>query len=211
MGAAKNIHYRLSWSIILCLLFFGVIGCAGGTATPSPATGSTPLQVSLSSSTPSATPTQTATMTPTPTQTPTMTPTPSPTPTLTATPTPVPQSGGPYIVEQTETLGGEKISGQVCRLTQPFGVTSVTPKVSFVFVFVPSAADHGKVTYSYSIPSAGESHDAAGTYTIRPIAGTNKLLLSLTVSDHVVFHGFDGHIPLAYQFGLVPDSSLHCP
>ena len=103
-------------------------------------------------------------------------------------------------------MGGEVISGSVCSLTQPFNVNSVTPKVSFVFAFAPLDAQHGGVTYKYSIPSAGETHDAKGTYKIRPSRPDGTLLLSLAVSDHVVFHGFDGNIPLRYKFELVPSN-----
>lgn len=87
----------------------------------------------------------------------------------------------------------------------------MTPKVTFNFVFVPAEANRGKVTYAYTIPSAGESHDAAGTYTIQPLVGTVKLVLSLSVSDHVVFKGFDGNIPNRYSFNLVPNSNISCP
>src|SRR5512142_2866752 len=111
---------------------------------------------------------------------------PTPTPTPTATSTSLPPSAGPYVVKQIETLGGEVISGVVCSLTQPFSVNSVTPKVSCVFVFVPLYAQHGKVTYKYTIPSAGESHDAAGSYTTSHSSKDGTLLVSLTVSDHVV-------------------------
>lgn len=168
----------------------------------------------------SPSPTPTVTVTPTPTPTPptvtptpsaTVTPTPSETPTETETPSPIPPAGGPYVVEQTESLGGEKISGQVCNLTRPFEVTSTTPKITFVIGFLPAAADHGKVAYAYSIPSAGESHGATGTYTISPITGTSKLLLSMKVSDHVMFRGFDGNIPVSYRFNLVPNSNTLCP
>ena len=117
------------------------------------------------------------------------------------------------MVKQTETLGGEVISGIVCRLTQPFFVNSVTPKVAFVFVFNPQDKAHGAVTYAYSIPSAGETHDAKGAYTISPPASPGPdgtLTLSLSVSDHVVFRGFDGNIPLKYHFDLVPAESAPC-
>ncbi len=155
--------------------------------------------------TPRPTATRAATATPTPTVTPTATDTPTDTP----APTTVPQ--GPYLVKQTETLGGETLSGAVCSLTEPFIVTSTTPKVTFTFVFTPQAADHGTLTYAYSIPSAGETHDAHGTYTIQPAGADGTLTLSLSVSDHVTFKGFDGNIPLKYQFNLVPTAGVPCP
>jgi hypothetical protein len=160
---------------------------------------------------PTLTPTPTSTFTLTPTSTPTLSPTPTNMPTPTATDTPPPPSAGPYVVKQIETLGGEVISGVVCSLTRPFSVNSVTPKVSFVFVFVPLDDKHGKVAYMYSIPSAGESHDAKGNYTISPASTDGTLLLSLAVSDHVVFKGFDGNIPLHYKFDLVPSTTATCP
>jgi len=160
---------------------------------------------------PTLTPTPTPTSSPTPTRTPTPTQTPTNTPTPTATATPPPPSAGPYVVKQMETLGGEAISGVVCSVSLPFSVNSVTPKISFVFVFAPLDARHGKVAYKYSIPSAGESHDATGNYTLSPAGTDGTLLLSLTVSDHVVFKGFDGNIPLRYKFDLVPSTTVTCP
>ncbi len=129
-----------------------------------------------------------------------------------STPTQLPStSSNPYIVKQIETLGGEVISGFVCRLTQPFSVLSVTPNVTFTFVFVPQNAQQGKVSYAYSIPKAGESHDASGTYSLSPVDKAGTLQLSLSVSDHVVFKGFDGNIPNHYKFNLVPSDSISCP
>lgn len=117
----------------------------------------------------------------------------------------------PYAVKQIETLGGESISGIVCSLTRPFTVLSATPHVTFSFVFTPQSAGAGGVSYSYSIPSAGESHDASGSYTIVPAGTDGTLELSLSVSDHVVFKGFDGNIPNRYKFDLVPAPGTTCP
>lgn len=119
--------------------------------------------------------------------------------------------GGPYVVKQIETLGGEVISGFVCSLTRPFNVLSTTPHVTFTFVFVPQDAQHGNFSYAYSIPKAGESHDAAGTYTISPVDKAGTLQLSLSGSDHVVFKGFDGKMPARYKFNLVPSGDSPCP
>jgi hypothetical protein len=119
-------------------------------------------------------------------------------------------SGGPYTVKQIETLGGEAISGTVCSTSKPFNVLSVSPHATFTFVFVPLDAQHGNVTYAYSIKSAGESHDAAGTYTLAGVDKVGTLQLSLTVSDHVVFKGFDGNIPNRYKFNLVPTGGSPC-
>ena len=118
---------------------------------------------------------------------------------------------GPYVVKQIETLGGEVISGIVCRVTQPFSVLSNTPHVTFTFYFVPQDAQHGNVSYAYSIPKAGESHDASGTYLLNRVDKDGTLQLSLSVSDHVVFKGFDGKIPNRYKFNLVPSGSTSCP
>lgn len=83
--------------------------------------------------------------------------------------------------------------------------------MAFVFVFTPLDAVHGQVTYAYSIPSAGESHDAKGAYTLAPAGADGALLLSLAVSDHVVFKGFDGNILNKYQFDLLPSATVACP
>ena len=120
--------------------------------------------------------------------------------------------GGPYVVKQIETLGGEVISGIVCSVTKPFSVLSVTPHATFTFYFVPQNAQHGNVSYAYTIPSAGESHDAKGTYTLNPVDKAGTLQLSMAVSDHVVFKGFDGNIPNRYKFNLVPSAeTTSCP
>jgi hypothetical protein len=119
--------------------------------------------------------------------------------------------GGPYAVKQIQTLGGEVISGFVCNVTRPFNVTAATPKVTFAFNFAPLDGQHGIVSYLYSISSAGESHNAAGTYTLAPLGKDGTLQLSLSVSDHVVFKGFDGNIPNRYKFNLVPVDTAPCP
>ncbi len=150
--------------------------------------------------------------TPSPSPSPTQTATPTSTPTPTPTETPTPQPALPYVVKQTHSVGGETISGEVCSLTQPFIVNSQTPKVTFNFNFGPTSASQGTLSYAYSVPGAGESDDAHGTYKVTP-AGTadGTLVLAMTVSDHVVFHGFDGNIPLKYDFDLVPSTQTHCP
>ena len=129
----------------------------------------------------------------------------------TATPTPPSPSGGPYVVKQIQTLGGEVLSGYACKVTQPFNVTAAAPRATFVFNFAPLDGQHGNVTYQYSISSAGEMHDAAGTYTLSPLGKDGTLQLSLAVSDHVVFKGFDGNIPNHYKFNLVPVDKSPCP
>ena len=108
------------------------------------------------------------------------------------------------MVRQVESLGGEVISGTVCSVTRPFAVTSTTPRVSFVFLFSPISPTHGHVGYAYSIRSANEHHDAKGSYTLSGPDPDGTLHLALKVSDHVVFKGFDGNIPVGYRFDLVP-------
>ncbi|MGE5027632.1 MAG: hypothetical protein ACM3JK_04090 [Betaproteobacteria bacterium] len=132
-------------------------------------------------------------------------------PGATATPPPLPDVGGPYVVKQIETLGGETISGFVCNLTQPFSVNAATSKVAWVFAFIPQNANHGNVSYHYSIPSAGETHSATGKYTLSPPDKDGTLHVSLTVSDHVTFKKFDGNIPVSYKFDLVPSGNTSCP
>jgi len=131
-------------------------------------------------------------------------------PVPTKNPTPSPQ-GGPYVVKQIQTLADEKISGEVCSITNAFIVNVTTPKVAFNFSFVPAGAERGKWTYAYSIPSAGESHDAHGDYTISQASTDGTLLVSMTGSDHVVFKGFDGSFPVHYTFDLVPSQNTGCP
>ena len=137
---------------------------------------------------------------------------PAPTePTPSPTPTPGGPPGAPYVVRQVETLGGEAISGIVCSPSRPFTVAAHTSKVAWTFVFTPDGATAGSVSYAYSIPSAGESHRATGSYRISAPEHDGTLHLSLTVSDHVVFKGFDGNIPVRYKFDLVPTGTAGCP
>jgi hypothetical protein len=185
---------RLNIAICFLAMSLLILGCGLGQLSPQ-----------------TGTPTPTLTPTPTPKNSPTPTPTPTDTPTPTATRGTPEETSVSYLVKQIETLGGEVISGSVCSLTKPFSVNSVTPKVAFVFVFVPIDAQHGNMMYTYSIPSAGESHDAKGTYTISPASPDGTLLLSLAGSDHVVFKGFDGNIPIHYKFDLVPSTTVTCP
>ena len=204
-------------AVILSLLLITTTGCSSPTpsqqlpsATPAATAANTGGETGGSGSTaPSPLPTSS----PTPTKTPTSTPTPTATPTPTPTPTPNPTPGtpGPFVVEQIVTLGHETLSGQVCSLTKPFAVTAAAPAVTFVFDFVPETADHGTWTYAYSIPSAGETHDASGKYTIGQADTDGKRLLSMTGSDHVTFKGFDGKLPITYRFNLVPSANTTCP
>ncbi len=137
---------------------------------------------------------------------------PAPTePTPSPSPTPGGLPGAPYVVKQVETLGGEAISGIVCSPSRPFAVAAHTSKVAWTFAFAPRSATDGSVSYAYSIPSAGESHRATGSYRVSPPEHDGTLHLSLTVSDHVVFKGFDGNIPLRYKFDLVPTGTGGCP
>ena len=120
--------------------------------------------------------------------------------------------GGPFVVHQIETLGGEKISGSVCQLGEAFVVNFVTPRVAFSALFTPRGSPvAGGVSYQYSIPSAGESHTAQGTYTGEPDRAHRSVHISMAVSDHVVFHGFDGNIPNRYKFDLVWAPGESCP
>jgi hypothetical protein len=119
---------------------------------------------------------------------------------------------GPFVVRQIETLGGERISGGLCRMGDPFVVNFVTPRVAFSAVFTPHAGGlTGSVSYAYSISSAGESHSAQGTYTGHADYATGIVRIAFSVSDHVVFKGFDGNIPNQYKFDLVPETGVPCP
>ena len=123
----------------------------------------------------------------------------------------MPDRSGTYLVKQIETLGGEVISGAVCNTNKPFDVSYATPKVSFTTHYFPVNSGKGNWVYAYSIASAGESHDAKGTYTLQTTDKVGVLLLSMSGSDHVVFHGFDGNIPSRYKFDLVEASVQTCP
>lgn len=207
--------YRIG--LMLLALFAASIACsiptsAQPTPTPTSSAGNGNLGITngSSGSNNNIGSTQQATSSPSPSPSPSASPSPSPSPTPTPLVTPNPMFG-PYVVKQIETLGGEVISGFVCDLRKPFTVNFTTPKVSFTVIFSPKEANTGGVVYKYSIPSAGESHDAAGNYTINTISTDGTLQLSFSVSDHVVFKGFDGNIPNRYKFNLVPDLTQTCP
>lgn len=144
---------------------------------------------------------------------PTLMPTSHPTPVPTIAPTllPTPMAQGPYVVKQIRSAGGETISGEVCSLTEAFNVTFNAPTVTFITRFVPQNASSGNLSYAYNIPKAGETHDATGTYTLSLANADGTLLLSMIVSDHVVFKGFDGIKTVNYEFNLVPSSNISCP
>lgn len=120
---------------------------------------------------------------------------------------------GTYGVRQTQTLGGETISGTVCDIARSFTVHASTSKVAWTFAFVPShaAARAGTVTgtfsYAYQVPGAGESHIGSGTYRISAAAAKGTRTVSLAGRDRVVFHGFNGPIPVRYSFALVPSAT----
>jgi len=119
---------------------------------------------------------------------------------------------GPYVVKQIETLGNERISGSVCQLGDAFIVNFVTPRVAFSAQFTPDGSPvAGNVSYAYSIPGAGESHTAQGDYRGQPDAAMHVVHISMNVSDHVVFKGFDGNIPNRYKFDLVSTPGESCP
>jgi len=94
---------------------------------------------------------------------------------------------------------------------EAFLVAVKAPKVTFAFDFVPQTSNHGQWRYAYSIPTAGETHDANGNYTINLAVPDGTLLLSMTGSDHVMFKGFDGKFPVNYRFNLVPSQNTGCP
>lgn len=147
--------------------------------------------------------------TPIPTLVPTSHPTSVPTTAPTLIPTPMAQ--GPYVVKQIRSAGGETISGEVCTITDAFTVTFKAPAVTFITRFVPQNASSGNLSYAYSLPKAGETHDATGTYTLSLANADGTLLLSMIVSDHVVFKGFDGIKTVNYEFNLVPSTNTSCP
>ena len=133
-------------------------------------------------------------------------------PAASVSPTPSPELvtlGGPYVVKQDMSLGGETIGGQVCSLTRPFVVAAQTPKVAWNFAFVPADAAHGAFTYAYNIASAGETHSASGTYTIGAGA-EGTLVLTMIGVDNVAFKGFSGPFPINYHFKLVPTPVAGC-
>jgi hypothetical protein len=130
----------------------------------------------------------------------------------TTTPDPTPPTGGPYIVKQTLNKGGETISGQVCKVTDPFVVHFVTPKVTFDTTYVPLSAMNGNYNYGYSFPSLGETDTGTGTYSLsKATDNSDALILNMVGNIHTVFKGVDTKIPFTYVFELVPSTQTTCP
>ncbi|MGA2505508.1 MAG: hypothetical protein ABSG01_15610 [Anaerolineales bacterium] len=133
-----------------------------------------------------------------------------PTPTRLLTTNGIP--GGPYLVKQTVSLGDitlQSPAGGVCT-NDLFRVPATTPKVSFLLVFDPNGNYPGingnTVGYTYNVPGAGETHTAQGSYTLAPNPD-GTVTVTFDVKDHVTFNGFDGIMPIHYQFDLVPMGS----
>ena len=142
-----------------------------------------------------------------PTAIPTLEATPTLQPTPTINPTVVPT--GPYLVRQTMTLADEVLGtpdGGVCTNTL-FRIPAVTQGVSILFVFDPHGLYPGiqgnTFGYRYEISDTGETHAAEGSYTLTPNPD-GSLKVSISANDHVTFKGFDGVIPVSYEFDLVP-------
>jgi hypothetical protein len=118
---------------------------------------------------------------------------------------------GPFTVHQTQTLGGESISGYTCAKTQAFVVNFATPKVAFATAFIPTGkGDSGTWTYAYSIQSAGETHSASGSYAVLTDARAHALHLTMTGKDNVAFKGFAGPFPVTYKFDLLSMPGSPC-
>lgn len=151
----------------------------------------------------------------TPTAIPTATPTPTSPPTPTPVPTPTITPGGPYLVKQTMTRGDETLvspAGGICT-NSIWRVPVNTSTIQFLMVFDPHGVYPGingnTFGYYYTFPSLGESHHAEGSYTLTSKPG-GSVTVSISAQDHVVFNGFDGNVPLSYQFDLVPMGSGNC-
>jgi len=117
---------------------------------------------------------------------------------------------GPYHAVKVMNLGGETLDGTVCAINQPFVVSMATPKITFDIQFVPTDKTQGTWTYAYNFADLGETHNASGSYTISVPAGDGTRSLTIDGSDHVVFHGFDGSIPMHYVIGLSPSAEATC-
>jgi hypothetical protein len=131
-----------------------------------------------------------------------------------------PDLQGPYNVKQVQTLGRERIKGEVCALADEFDVIFETPPASFKMHFKPDIVAarspnavplHGTLTYQYSIPRAGETHDATGLYDLAADSAAHRIHVVIEVKDHVRFKGFDGVPRTRYRFDLEPDPAAPCP
>lgn len=116
---------------------------------------------------------------------------------------------GPYRVVKVMDLGGETVDGIACTLAEPFVVHMHTRKVDFDIKFEPMGTPHGAWTYAYLLPSGPETHDAAGEYEVGAPAADGTRSLTIDGKDHVVFHGFNGPMPMHYVMQLAPAQT--CP
>ncbi len=128
-----------------------------------------------------------------------------------ATPTPLPPEpyNGPYIIKQT--VGDAALSAIVCRLDRPFSISVATPKVSFVMALQPTGSAAGTLSYGYSLPAAGETDTATGSYKVGAPAPDNSRQLAMQIRDHTVFKGFDGTVPFSETVTLQPQPGAACP
>jgi hypothetical protein len=131
-----------------------------------------------------------------------------------------PDLQGPYDVRQVETLGREKIKGRVCGLADDFDIDFETPPANFRMHFKPDLVAarslkavplHGTLAYQYSIPRAGETHDATGKYDLAMEPAAHRIHVAIEVNDHVRFKGYDGVPVTRYKFDLEPTPGGPCP
>jgi hypothetical protein len=194
-------------AVVAMLLVGGCSASPSGQATPRPSiapNSEAPAGGGGASEAPSTAPTFPPTSQPSPTSaaTPTVPPTPQPTP-----------SGlgpGPYSVNLTHPEGGlvmDTPPGGVC-VNHPFQIPASNPSVSFTLMFDPTNGN--AFSYSYTVPDAGETDDATGTYVLTP-HGDGSLTVSVTAQDHMVAQRLDVMVPVNYSFDLVPLGSGSCP
>jgi hypothetical protein len=119
-------------------------------------------------------------------------------------PNSTPESLGPYRVVKVMDRAGEAVSGIVCAIDRPFVVHMQTRPATFDIEFEPADKSRGTWTYSYDIPTAGESHRAHGEHTVSAAAAEGTRSLTIDGPDFVTFRGFAGPIQMHYVMGLTP-------
>lgn len=117
---------------------------------------------------------------------------------------------GPYNAEKIMNLGGETLSGFVCALDQPFTISMLAGGRSFDIQFMPTDSTQGTFSYGYSVPEAGETVTAEGSYRVSEAAADGSRTLTLDGTQVNRFSGGSPTFHLQYSIGLTPQTTGSC-
>jgi hypothetical protein len=105
--------------------------------------------------------------------------------------------------------GTQIYSGVICDLEQPFTVNATSPYYVLPIQLVPSSAEAGSFSYSYTF-SSGATVTGQGRYTVNgDEAGAHQLILN--VEDLIAtFQGAEAHEAYQMHIDLVPLTTQEC-